>query len=686
MKKWNYIATYGLILPLVFAIANPVAAAAANQPGTDQASSKAIEAAETVNDLTPTQKIEITEEAGEDGVIQTRGGEILARMDRDTSSEGNHSENALTGAGSLPSSYDPRNSGRMTDILNQGTTNLCWAISGMDNAQIGLLTAGTIGQKTALFSAGHAAYAAYHGDGDTYIGIGGYANDSTAWAYQGGNYTILGSTLARWYGAAAESVYKTPGESSQVNRFSIRTADYTNDIWHLDSFELLPGPNTDEGRERDVAIREIKQAVLDDGSVTIDYYEEPDEPVFSNSLQSFYNAEPDTVNHESLIVGWDDSKETQAPTRGAFLIKNTWGTSGNGSGYYWLSYQDASMTNPVVYHMEESGKPKYNGNYCYDGVGQHTSISFAENIAFANVFTAARDETICAAGIYVPAGGSYTVSVRTGITDGTPNTGSVQTSSATSGTKAHYGYYTIPLNRGIPVKRGEKFAISVSIGTTNSMHAISFESDGRNSSSKYYKTTADAGESFLSADGGKSWADVQKTDYHDYGNVCIKALTTGTETSSTQQQNENGKSNTNNTHSGTVTRKTAMYRLYNPNSGEHFYTSNAGERQHLTQLGWRYEGIGWYAPASGDPVYRLYNPNAGDHHYTRSAGERDFLVRVGWRYEGVGWRSGGGIPVYRQYNPNARSGAHNYTKNTGEKDSLIRIGWRDEGIGWYAES
>ena len=78
-----------------------------------------------------------------------------------------------------------------------------------------------------------------------------------------------------------------------------------------------------------------------------------------------------------------------------------------------------------------------------------------------------------------------------------------------------------------------------------------------------------------------------------------------------------------------------MYRLYNPNSGEHFYTSNQGERDHLVSLGWRYEGVAWNAPLTGAPIFRLYNPNAGDHHYTGSEKERDDLVKLGWKYEGV---------------------------------------------------
>ena len=129
-----------------------------------------------------------------------------------------------------------------------------------------------------------------------------------------------------------------------------------------------------------------------------------------------------------------------------------------------------------------------------------------------------------------------------------------------------------------------------------------------------------------------------------------------------------------------------MYRCYNPNSGEHFYTAKAAERDHIVSLGWKYEGVGWTAPVkSNSPVYRLYNPNAGDHHYTLSASERDHLVSVGWKYEGIGWYSDDAksVPLYRQYNPNAQAGAHNFTTNKSENDYLVKVGWRAEGISWY---
>ena len=111
------------------------------------------------------------------------------------------------------------------------------------------------------------------------------------------------------------------------------------------------------------------------------------------------------------------------------------------------------------------------------------------------------------------------------------------------------------------------------------------------------------------------------------------------------------------------------------------------EKDTLRIYGWKYEGIGWYAPYNSNaPVYRLYNPNAGEHHCTMSAVERDKLTKLGWKYEGIGWYSDDSqtVPMHREYNPNASTGTHNYTSSDGENSYLCSHGWEDEGIGWYA--
>lgn len=134
-----------------------------------------------------------------------------------------------------------------------------------------------------------------------------------------------------------------------------------------------------------------------------------------------------------------------------------------------------------------------------------------------------------------------------------------------------------------------------------------------------------------------------------------------------------------------------VYRMYNPNTGEHFYTTEYDEKHNLVIMDWLDEGDSWYTDLTQKtmPVYRLYNENAGDHHYTLNEEERDHLMEVGWKYEGISFQSGdasldGNYPVFRLYNPNAISGAHHYTMDEEERDNLISLGWKDEGIGWYS--
>lgn len=84
-------------------------------------------------------------------------------------------------------------------------------------------------------------------------------------------------------------------------------------------------------------------------------------------------------------------------------------------------------------------------------------------------------------------------------------------------------------------------------------------------------------------------------------------------------------------------------------------------------------------------IFRVYNPNSGEHHFTLNSNEINMLKRAGWRYEGVAWLTpNSGIAMYRVFNPNARgAGSHHYTMNVNERNRLLNAGWRNEGVSWY---
>ena len=134
----------------------------------------------------------------------------------------------------------------------------------------------------------------------------------------------------------------------------------------------------------------------------------------------------------------------------------------------------------------------------------------------------------------------------------------------------------------------------------------------------------------------------------------------------------------------------AMYRLYKPSTGEHFYTADTHEVAVLVaSREWNNEGIGWYAPsASNTPVYRVYNSKTGEHVFTKNAVEKKSLIAAGWNDEGIAFYSDDaqGVAVYRQFNPNAASSvaSHNFTKDAHENTVLTtQYGWKAEGIAWY---
>lgn len=123
-----------------------------------------------------------------------------------------------------------------------------------------------------------------------------------------------------------------------------------------------------------------------------------------------------------------------------------------------------------------------------------------------------------------------------------------------------------------------------------------------------------------------------------------------------------------------------IYRAFNPNSGEHFYSTKA-EIDSLPKE-WAREGVAWDAPKGGTvAVYRMYNPN-GMHLFTASYSEAYALERLGWIYEGVPFfGKEHGDPIYRLSNPN--TGDHLLTRSKGERDAILAAGWDDEGVAFY---
>lgn len=128
-----------------------------------------------------------------------------------------------------------------------------------------------------------------------------------------------------------------------------------------------------------------------------------------------------------------------------------------------------------------------------------------------------------------------------------------------------------------------------------------------------------------------------------------------------------------------------VYRLYNPVSGDHFYTTSILERNSAANSGYTYEGIAFDVSGDSNPVYRLYNYKTGEHFYTTSTSERDSAMKnSGFSLEGVAYSISGSsnTPIYRLVQARYPY-MHFYTSSTVERDSIVKSGdWRYEGIAW----
>lgn len=91
------------------------------------------------------------------------------------------------------------------------------------------------------------------------------------------------------------------------------------------------------------------------------------------------------------------------------------------------------------------------------------------------------------------------------------------------------------------------------------------------------------------------------------------------------------------------------------------------------------------------PLYRAYQPQGHDHFYTADKAEMDHAISA-WRYEAEGiagylypMSQCGTIPLYRTYllRP-GRITNHFYTSSVVERDNAIKnYGYKDEGISGY---
>jgi len=268
----------------------------------------------------------------------------------------------------------------------------------------------------------------------------------------GGNRWLSTAYLARWDGPINEA-------DDPYHAYEDACIPGLSEKKHLETVLFIPdrASSTDNNN--------IKQAVMDYGVMyTSMYY-----------ASSYYNATNYTYyytgadsNHAVGIVGWDDNFNknlfnTSPPGNGAWIVRNSWGTTWGENGYFYISYYDSKIgrSNASFINAEE---PDDSIIYQYDPLG---STTFA----------------------YVGGAGN-----------------------------TKWGANIIDLDSSVRLTSGDDFAVVVKFTTPGYDWPIPIEYPISGYSDA---ATANPGESYASSD-GTSWTDI--TSIWSNTNVCIKAI------------------------------------------------------------------------------------------------------------------------------------------------------------------
>lgn len=504
-------------------------------------------------------------------VVQTERGPVFGLYDTSLLNAGSD----IIPYAMLPKQYDLRNvngTKLATDVKNQNPYGDCWAFGAISSLESGLLVSGKAVDPD--LSERHLVWYTYNGaddsaDASLWAGGDTFCTDDDPYD-AGGLRSKSAPTLMRWYGTVDEA---TAPLSSEPGMGAPDPDVRTESFLHVQNVVYLPEPNVytfDEldqlhYRRDDSAILALKSFLMNNGALSVDYYADDAQAGVFGAPTTYWNQDTNAyyyfktdqfagflANHEVSIVGWDDTfpKESFSTTPagdGAWIIKNSWGSSFADGGYFYLSYYDTSFCEPAFFAAEDT---EYRGaatEHVYDSIYQYDGAGFGDvgwdsdtQMWFANVFSARGYETVQAVSTVANAAGSRVelavyknpASVASPTDRLDPCSGELMWSM--SETLPNAGYFTFDLGKdAFGVAPGDTFSVVSMIAYPDGRYQLSAEFSYTDAGMS--KLVCAPGQSFYADErtGGKSaWYDFALDDMDgmeanmSFGNALLKAYTT----------------------------------------------------------------------------------------------------------------------------------------------------------------
>lgn len=420
---------------------------------------------------------------------------------------------ASADAPSIPASFDAREEGLVTQAKYQGNTGNCWAFSSISALESASIAKGYDSAETADYSEAHLSWFSQNSftENENDLAYGdGIINQNAHMS--GGNWRIAAAALTRRSGVANEADFPYSANNvSAMSNYDEAERYNTGSGVILESAQVLTQPD------------DIKNWISEYGSITAAIYYD-DMYYNSNENAYFCYASKSSVNHQITVIGWDDNYSSDnfghfLPSGdGAWLCKNSWGTSWGDDGCFWVSYYDVMIKNFAGFSVRSTDS--YVNNYSYNGCDFSAYYSYSCATAAANVFTSKGLERLTSVSTYaVKAGTNVKVTIYTGLAENCTD--------PTRGTKAAYteatlereGYHTIYLDTPVILQPGEKFSVAIEYSHSSGKVSVAAEIEGYGN----YNLSSRNGETFISANAKYNvWA---AADRYGIGNVYIQALT-----------------------------------------------------------------------------------------------------------------------------------------------------------------
>ena len=399
--------------------------------------------------------------------------------------------------GTLPARYNLAENGFVTDVKNQQDSGNCWAFAALASLETCVLKASN---KTFNFSVENMKnliemYSAY-----------GWKRETNEGGYNG----MPMGYLASWLGPVNATLdpFDDKGTLSPL----------LDSEMHIQNIYVLPARTSYTDNDA------IKEAILKYGGLYASYYHSAG--YLNSKTNAYYDPYTGNGNHAITVVGWDDNYSknnfyTAPAGDGAFIVKNSWGSSWGDNGYFYISYYDRVLfavnkdNQAFTYILNDT--VRYTKNYQYDVAGMTDYlITGKKTVWYKNIYNATGNEVIAAVSTFFNTTVDYEISIYVNdVLQLTQN-----------GRHEGSGYYTIPLKEYVPVAVGDIFKIVVKLANPQNGYAAVPISEQLSTTRCYYAP----GVSYFSND-GKKWTDLY--DYsasaysHTYNSqvACLKAFT-----------------------------------------------------------------------------------------------------------------------------------------------------------------